>query len=187
MGTEEFHTAPGVAGTRWFSTIRFDDVSVGEEIVDISVDSKWQPVRIRIQTPDHHLILQRSGANLVGARDEEMLDLGPGADYCYRSPAFRAAIINRLAVGSPDIADIAVTSIGPGSLELSTSDQRYERVGTGEITTPGGRFDATRWHVSDRDTGREGDLWISGAVVLTFPGVAELLHFDPARSGPFPL
>ncbi len=29
VGTEEFRTAPGIAGSRWFSTIRFGDAATG--------------------------------------------------------------------------------------------------------------------------------------------------------------
>jgi hypothetical protein len=37
IGTEEFRTAPGIAGSRYFSEIRLDDAAA-EEIVDLSVN-----------------------------------------------------------------------------------------------------------------------------------------------------
>ncbi len=187
VGTEEFRTAPGIAGSRWFSTIRFSDPAAGEEVVDLSVDEYWRPMRLRIGTGEHHLILQRSGQGFSGARDAEELEVGPVADFGYRSPGFNAATANRLMTENLTSADLEITRVEAGSLGLRTSRQRYERLGDEELTTRVGRFPAVRWRYTDLDSERTGELWTGGAIVLSYPGVAELAEFDPLGAGPFPL
>ena len=187
VGTEEFRTAPGIAGSRWFSTIRFSDPAAGEEIVDLSVDEDWRPMRLRIGTGEHHLILQRSAQGFHGARDAQRLQIGPVADFYYRSPGFNAATANRLMTENLTTADLEVTWVEAGSLALHTSQQRYERLGEGELRTRVGRFAAVRWRYTDLNSGWTGELWTGGAIVLSYPGVVELAEYDPVGAGPFPL
>ena len=96
IGTEDFRTAPGVAGSRWFSTLRLAGPENTEEIIDISTDADWLPVRLRIGTPKHHLILQRNVNDFAGALDDERLAIGEVRDFHYRSPVFNALTANRL-------------------------------------------------------------------------------------------
>lgn len=187
LGTEEFRTAPGIAGSRWFSTLRISEPSPHEEVVDLSVDADWRPVRLRIGTGEHHLVLERAGTGFSGARDEAELEMGSVTDFAYRSPAFNAATANRLMAEGRSRADLEVTRVEPFTLELGTSNQRYERLGDGEVGTRVGRFSGSRWRYTILDSGRTGDVWLAGAVVVSYPGVFELTHYDPIGVGPFPL
>ncbi|MEX0834236.1 MAG: putative glycolipid-binding domain-containing protein [Actinomycetota bacterium] len=187
LGTEEFRTAPGIAGSRYFSTVRTSDPVPHEEVVDLSVDSEWRPVRVRIETGEHHLILQRSGSGLAGARDGDEMQLGPVADFDYFSPAFNAATANRLAAEGLSQADLDVTWIEPFTLEVRTVKQRYERADDGVAETPVGRFEATRWRYTSLDSGWSGDIWVAGSIVVSYPGLFELSAYDPIGAGPFPL
>src|SRR5207237_5027773 len=67
-GTEQFRCAPGPMGWRYFSTVQG---ARGTTNVDLSVDAGWRPVRVRIQTPEHHLLLSARGSLL----DDEQLDV----------------------------------------------------------------------------------------------------------------
>lgn len=187
FATEEFHTAPGIAGSRWFSTIRFSDPEAGEEIVDLSVDDDWQPVRLRIGTGKHHLILVRNDSGFGGARDASKIQTGGVTDFDYRSAGFNAVTGNRLIGKGLTSADLEVTSVEASTLELSVSNQRYEFLGEEEITTNVGRFAAIHWRYTELNSGWTGDIWTGGAIVLSYPRFAELAEYDPAGAGPFPL
>src|SRR6266568_5645484 len=71
-GTEQFRCAPGPMGWRYFSTVQDER---GTTNVDLSVDASWRPVRVRIQTPEHHLLVTSRGGMLTGMLDEEPLDI----------------------------------------------------------------------------------------------------------------
>src|SRR5262252_327338 len=90
-GTEQFRCAPGPMGWRYFSTVQD---ARGTTNVDLSVDAAWRPVRVRIQTPQHHLLLSARGSML----DDEQLDVplaGEAVDHA--SPCFPLATARRLA------------------------------------------------------------------------------------------
>jgi hypothetical protein len=187
IGTEEFRCAPGMAGWRCFSTQRMTHPNEHEEIVDISVDSEWNPFRLRIGTGSHHLILQRENdGRFAGARDDEELDMAGITDFDYRSPVFNAVTANRLLVAGIERADLEVTWVEPVTLELSIAPQRYERTGHEEVDTPSGRFAADRWHFTSLDSDWSGDLWVAEDVTVAYPQVAELSIYDPG-AGPKPL
>lgn len=186
FASEEFRTAPGIAGSRYFATIRFED-SADEEIVDLSVDAGWRPRRLRIGTGEHHVILQHTGMGFVGALDDERLQIDELVDIGYRSPGFAATTANRLQYEGLASADLEITQVAASSLELGTSRQRFELVGEEVLETPVGRFNSTHWRHTDLESERVGEFWTSGAIILAYPGVAELHTYDPVGAGPFPL
>ncbi|MEX2421192.1 MAG: hypothetical protein WD670_05175, partial [Actinomycetota bacterium] len=160
--------------------------STEEEIVDLSVDADWRPRRLRIGSGEHHLILQFAGGSFVGARDDEQLQLAQLVDVGYRSPGFAATTANRLLHEGIVSADLEITQVAASTLELGTSRQRFERLGDEVVTTPVGRFDATRWRHTDLDSEVAGEFWTGGAIILAYPGVLELREYDPVGAGPFP-
>ena len=83
-------------------------------------------------------------------------------------------------------ADLDATWVEPGSLEISISHQRYEYLGEEERSTPVGRFHSARWRYTNLDSGWSSEIWIAGAVVVSYPEVAELASYEPLAAGPFP-
>ena len=175
---EQFRAAPGPMGWRYFSTVQS---SSGITRVDLSVDAGWRPVRVRIETPAHHLLLSARGSIL----DDEPLDVSfdpqrQAVDF--PSPCFPLATARRLG----KTAEIATLAIDPGSLSLSNETHRFEAGDDEDVETPVGRFVARAYgHVAPRPHFSRA-LWIAGDVVVAADGL-ELAVYDPGGQGPRPV
>jgi hypothetical protein len=185
VGTEEFRCAPGPAGWRYFASIETSVPEPHRETVDLVVDDRWLPVRLRIDTGSHRVDLAAEEARLFGARDGEPLEIEweGRLDLDYLSPSFNAVTANRLG----RTEEIRVVYLDPVTCEPHMVGQRYERGEEEEVATPGGRFTATRWQYTGLDTGWTGPLWVAGDIVVSFRDVFELAAYDPGPRGPFPL
>jgi hypothetical protein len=176
--TEQFRCAPGPMGWRYFSTVQDARGTIN---VDLSVDAAWRPVRVRIQTPAHHLILTARGSVL----DDEQLEVAfdPARQTVdFPSPCFPLATARRL--GASD--EIEAISLDPETLRPSTEKHRYESGDEEEVTTPVGRFVARAWrHIATRPHFSRA-LWIAGDVVVAGDGL-ELTAYDPGGQGPRPI
>jgi hypothetical protein len=185
VGAEEFRCAPGPAGWRYFASIETSDPEPHHETVDFVVDDRWLPVRLRIDTGSHHVDLTAEESRLVGTRDGEPLEIewGTRLDLDYFSPCFNAATANRLG----RTEEIRVVYLDPVTCEPHLVSQLYELLSVEEVTTPVGRFTATKWQYTGLDSGWTGPLWVSGDVVVSFPNVFEMAAYDPGPRGPFPI
>lgn len=182
VGREDFRCAPGPAGWRYVSDIHTTEPDLHAESVDLTVDAAWRPVRVRIVTDRHELVLRREGNVFVGVRDGERIELPGRPDVDYLSPAFNAVTANRL----PGTADIEVVYLEAVTCEPRLEPQRYELVGDEEILTPVGAFAARRWRYTALSTGWSRDLWVAGDVVARYEGLFELTWYEPGASGPRP-
>lgn len=185
VGTEDLRCAPGPAGWRSFSTIETVVPEPHREVVDLVVDGEWRPVRVRIDTDAHQLLLVAEGDRLVGRRDGSPVDvpLPPAMELDYLSPAFNAVTANRLA----STVDVDAAYIAPYTLEPTVQRQRYEPGGEEDIDTPAGRFRARRWRFTSLADHWTRDLWVAGDVVVAYEGLFELVEYEPGPRGPFPL
>ena len=185
VGTESFRCAPGPAGWRYFAEIETSVPEPHREVVDLVVDDRWRPVRLRIDTGSHDLALVVEGERATAVRDGERIDVpfGPDVELDYLSPCFNAVTANRLG----RTADIDVLFIRPLTCEPLPVRQRYEREGEEEVTTPVGRFLAVRWRYTALGSGFSRPLWVAGDLVVAYEGVFELAEYDAGRSGPLPL
>jgi hypothetical protein len=183
VGREEFRCAPGPAGWRWFSTVETSIPEPHREIVDYTVDAMWRPVRLRVDSGAHDLLLTAADGRLAGTRDGQPADLAWRDDLDYLSPCFNAVTANRLG----DTADIEVLYFEPYTVEPVFMAQRYERLGDEEVSTPVGRFAATAWRYTAVKSGWTARLWVAGDVVVAYEGVFELAEYEPGPAGPFPL
>lgn len=183
VGTEDLRCAPGPAGWRSFSTIETVVPEAHREVVDLVVDADWRPVRVRIDTGAHQLVLVGEGDRLVGRRDGEAVEvpLTPGTELDYLSPSFNAVTANRRAASG----ELAAVYIAPSTLELSTQRQRYELGGEEEVDTPVGRFRARRWRFTALAEGWSRTLWVAGDIVVAYEGLFELAEYEPGPRGPF--
>ena len=185
VGTEDFRCAPGIAGWRYFSDVQVQVPEPHRETVDLVVDATWRPVRTRIATGSHDLLLIVEGDRLRGYLDRERLDIpfGPELHLDYLSPAYNAVSAKRLA----GTAEIEVVFLEAVTCKPRIERQRYELVGDEEVATPAGRFAARRWRYTALSMGWTRDLWVAGDVVVAYGGLFELASYDPRATGPQPL
>lgn len=184
VGTEEFRAAAGPAGRRYFSTVDTRQPEPRREVIDIVSDGASRPVRVRIDTGSHAILLAAWEGSLSGTLDGDPVEIewGPDLYLDYLSPAFSAATANRLG----GTADIEVVYLEPVTCRPRRERQRYELLGEEEIATPVGRFSARRWRYTALRTGWTRSLWIAGDLVVSYEGLFELAAYEPGQSGPFP-
>jgi hypothetical protein len=182
VGTEEFRCAAGPMGWRYFSDIQTSDPTPHAETFDLVVDTAWRPVRIRVATGEHNVMLEPHGGSLKGGRNGVTLELPwePDRHLDYLTPATNLITTHRLT----DTAEIDVVFLAPVTLEPTLVRQRYELRGYEETDTPVGRFAATRWKYTSLDSGWTSDLWVAGDVVVRYDRLFELEWYDPGASGP---
>jgi hypothetical protein len=185
FGTEEFRCAPGPMGWRYVSEIETSDPTPHRETVDLAVEAGWRPVRLRVETGEHALLLQRGEHGLTGHRDGEPLelDLGDDRELDYLSPAFNAVTAMRLG----RTAEFPVWYFRAVTIEPIGMHQRYEHRGQEIVETPGGRFAATRWGYEAIDTGYVSEFWTAGDVVVRYAGYLELERYEAGATGASPL
>lgn len=184
VGSEQFRCAPGPAGWRYFATRAMTAPSPVEEHVDISVDARWSPVRVRIESSSHDVILTARGDHLVGHRDGEPLEVwwDPAAHVEYPSPAFLAVSVNRLAGD----ADVNVVVLEPGTYLPRRERWRYELLGDETIQTPVGKFAARAWRAGQQN-GRSRTIWVARDLVVKADGLFDLVNYEPLATGPVPI
>ncbi|HZD79403.1 MAG TPA: hypothetical protein VE646_05125 [Actinomycetota bacterium] len=184
VGTEEFRCAPGPMGWRYFSDVETSVPEPHHEVIDLTVDADWRPVRTRIQTGSHEIELSASTDRLSGFLDGLPVRFPWGLEHHldYLSPAFNAATTNRLSA----TGDIDVVYLDPVTCEPRSVRQRYELLGSDEVATPVGRFAAVRWRYTAMSSGWSRDLWVAADVVVRYEDVFELAWYEPGASGPLP-
>jgi hypothetical protein len=182
VGTEEFRSAPGPMGWRYFSDVQTSDPTPHLETIDVVVDADWRPVRIRVDTGEHQILLEPHGEKLEGFRDREAIELPwePNQHIDYLTPATNLITTKRIA----GTTDIDVVYLAPVTMEPTLERQRYALLGDEEIDTPVGRFAATRWRYTSLDDGWTSDLWVAGDLVVRYDRLFELEWYDPGASGP---
>ena len=182
VGTEEFRCAPGPMGWRYFSDIQTSDPAPHVETFDVVVDADWRPIRIRVDTGEHQILLEPHGTTLEGFRDRVAIELPWGPDHhvdCF-TPATNLITTRRL----PGTAEIDVVYLAPFTLEPTLVGQRYELLPDEDVQTPVGRFAASRWRYTSLDDGWTSELWVAGDVVVRYDRLFTLEWYDPGASGP---
>ena len=183
-GTEEFRCAPGPVGWRYFSEIETTDPVPHHETVDVVADADWRPIRLRVDTGEHQLLLEVAGDRLTGFRDRVPVDTPWGLQMHldYLSPSFNAITCRRLE----GTAEIEVVFVQPYTLEPVVERQRYDLHREEEVRTPVGAFRATRWTYTALSTGWTADLWCAGDVVVEYQRLFRLERYEAGASGPSP-
>lgn len=185
VGTEEFRCASGPMGWRYFAELETTDPLPHHETLDVAVDADWRIARVRIQNPEHEVLLEPGPDVLTGWLDRKPVEIPYGRDMHLDvfTPATNVISVRRLS-GS---AEIDVVYLAPYTLEPSRVRQRYERVGDERVETPVGAFDATRWRFTALDSGWTADLWVAGELVVRYERLFSLEWLDPGASGPTPI
>jgi hypothetical protein len=176
----------GWAGWRYASDIETTDPTPHREVVDLVVDQAWRPVRTRIDTGAHEIIVQVDGLErLTGLLDGERIELpwGPDVHLDYLSPAYNAVTANRLRT----TAEIDVVYLDAYTCEPRMERQRYEDLGSRDVETPVGRFPARAWRYTALSSGWSRTLDVAGDVVVAYDGLFSLESYDAGASGPRPV
>jgi hypothetical protein len=184
VGSEDFRCAPGPMGWRYFSDIKTIEPTPHDEIVDVAVDADWRPVRLRIETGAHRLLLQAGEGRLSGYRDGAAIET-PWSDEThldYFSPAFNAITCRRLS----RTTEIEVVFIQPFTLEPVMQRQRYELLREEEVETKVGLFQATKWRYTSLGDGWTAHLWSAADIVVRYEALFELTAYEPGASGVSP-
>ncbi len=186
VGTEDFRSAPGPAGWRYFSDIQTTLPQPHHEVVDLVADAGWRPVRTRIDTGSHEILLMAEHDHLTGYRDGVAVDVawGPDVELDYASPAYNVVTANRLGSGT---AEFDVVFLQPVTCQPVEERQRYVHLGAEDVITSVGRFDSVRWRFTVLSSGWSRDFWIAGDVVVRYDGLYALESYEPGASGPTPL
>jgi Protein of unknown function (DUF1089). len=184
VGSEDFRCAPGPIGWRYFSDIKTIEPMPHDEIVDIAVDAAWRPVRLRIETGAHRLLLQADGTRLSGYRDGAAIETAWSEEMHldYFSPSFNAITCRRLS----ETTEIEVVFIQPFTLEPVMQRQRYELLGNEEVETKVGRFAAKKWRYTSLRDGWTALLWSAADIVVRYESLFELTDYEPGASGVSP-
>jgi hypothetical protein len=154
--------------------------------VDLVADADWRPVRTRINSGSHEILLMAEGEYLTGYRDGVAVDVvwGPDVELDYASPAYNVVTANRLGSRT---AEFDVVFLQPVTCQPVMERQRYEHLGQDEVATPAGRFASVHWMYTALSSGWSRDLWIAGDVVVRYDGLYALESYEPGASGPLPL
>ncbi len=181
VGTEAFRSAPGPMGWRYVSEIETTMPTPHRETVDLVADATWRPVRMRVETGEHTVLLERDGRRLTGFRDGEPLELGFAADreLDYQSPAFN--VVTAMRYGRT--VEFDVWFFDPVTIAPRAMRQRYEHRGEEVVDTPVGRFAAIRWGYEALDTGYVAEFWTAGDVVVRYTNYLELERYEPGATG----
>lgn len=177
LGHERFRSAPGPAGWRSFSTL---ETMTGTIRVDLAVDARWRPVRARLESDEHHLILVRRDDAFIALHDDTEELRFPRDDrtvvWFPSSSSFVA-----LARGA-EPGNVPLLRIDPATLEPALGTGDVERLGDDVVETAAGRFAAEGWRDPD---GRR--FWVAGDVLVRAEGTHELTMYEALSSGPAPL
>src|SRR5437588_6997487 len=181
-GTEKFRSAPGPMGWRYFSDVQIETKEPHHEIVDLAVDSFWRPVRTRIETGSHSILLIAEGDRLTGFRNGRPVAIpwGPDTELDYASPAYNVVTATRLRRS----AEFDAIFLEPVTCEPVLERQRYDLIGEEDVETAVGRFAATRWRFTALAAGFTAGMWIAGDVLVRYEGLYELEWYEPGATGP---
>lgn len=172
-GVEEFRCAPGPIGWRSYSSVTLDGQAAR---VDLSVDARWEPVRVRIENPAHHLLLSQSPAGATFMLDDATEQIARAPVVSFPSPAFLVAAVRALPEGGATPAlliDAATLQPAPATLSFELLDAEQD------VETSVGTFTAARWSVSGRE------FFVAGDVLVAGPGL-RLVAYDRGAAGPVP-
>jgi hypothetical protein len=189
-GTQErFQCAPGPAGWRYVSD-RSDGLHT-----DLTVDSRWCPVRMELRSRDWLVRGGLTGPELLWLRSPAgsgapSLD-SPGttehatraAGFLGDSPAFLVAVARSLRLAEGAQAEVRLVRVGGPHLAALTVPQRWRLAEITRHDTDLGPLPVERYEITDLATSETTDVHLAGDVVLAAPGI-ELTDLDTPPTSP---
>jgi hypothetical protein len=180
--TERFSTAVAPAG--WSYVGEGDDGSR----IELTVDSRWRPVRCEVSTPrwrirggalGRQLIWVRSAADGTGQTE----DAAEAAGFLAESPAFLVVLPRLLALPLKGSAWVRMVTLWRPLLAPLVVERGWTLEVVDDHDTPTGPLVVERYRVDDRATGEHTMIHLAGDVVLDVPGV-ELDDLEGAPNQP---
>lgn len=175
--TERFQCAPGPGGWRYVA-----DTEDGLHI-DLTVDSRWLPIRLELRTRDWlvrggltgpELLWLRSpatGAPPLDAVEQTTEHAVRAHGFHADSPAMLIAVARSLRLAPGGTATVRLVSITGPSLAARTLDQRWTLTDVTTHETETAPLPVERYEIAALDTGEIGHVHLAGDVVLEAPGI----------------
>jgi hypothetical protein len=174
---ERFQCAPGPSGWRYVSD-RSDGLHT-----DLTVDSRWCPVRMELRTRDWLVRGGLTGPELLWLRSPAgsgttPLDSPGTTEHAVRargflgdSPGFLVAVARSLRFEAGAQADVRLVRLTGSQLAALTVRQRWRLAEIMRHDTDLGPLPVERYEVTDLATGETVALHLAGDVVLEAPGI----------------
>lgn len=171
---ERFQCAPGPGGWRYVAE-RSDGLHI-----DLTVDSRWRPVRLELRNADWLVRGGLTGAELLWLRSPLGVPLDEPATtehsvrawgFLTDSPGALVALARsvRLAVG--DSQDVLLVQVSGTALAARTTTRRWTLAETSSYDTDMGPLPVQRYEIADLETGEVSVVHLAGDVVLDAPGI----------------
>jgi hypothetical protein len=179
---ERFSTVDAPAG--WSYVGVRDDGSR----VELTVDSRWRPLRFELSTPRWRLRGGSAGRELLWVRSgadgaDALEDAAEAAGFFGESPAFSVVMARLLSLPLKGSAWVRLISVSEPLLAPLIVERGWTLEAVDDHETDGGPLVVERYRVDDRATGEHVTLHLAGDVVLDGAGV-ELEELDGAPHQP---
>jgi hypothetical protein len=174
---ERFQCAPGPVGWRYVAD-RADGLHT-----DLTVDSRWCPVRMELRTRDWLVRGGLTGPELLWLRSPAGSGAPPlespgttehavrAVGFLGDSPGFLVAVARSLRLEAGAQADVRLVRLSGSQLAALTVRQRWRLAEITRHDTDLGPLPVERYEVTDLATGETVALHLAGDVVLEAPGI----------------
>jgi hypothetical protein len=168
--TEQFSTVDAPAGWSYVGE-RADGVRI-----ELTVDSRWRPVRCEIATDRWRLRGGSLGRQLMWVRSavdggEPTEDAAEAAGFLAESPAFLVVLARLLSLPLKGSAWVRMVALWEPLLAPLVVERGWTLEAVEDHDTPSGPLVVERYRVDDRATGEHVMVHLAGDVVLEGPGV----------------
>lgn len=180
--TERFSTVMAPAG--WSYVGEGDDGCR----VELTVDSRWRPVRCEVVTPRWRVRGGSLGRQLMWLRSavdgsDPVEDAAEAAGFLAESPAFLVVLPRLLSLPLKGSAWVRMVTLWQPLLAPQVVERGWTLDAVDDHETPSGPLVVERYRVDDRATGEHEMVHLAGDVVLDGPGV-ELDDLEGAPNQP---
>jgi hypothetical protein len=180
--TETFATVGAPAGWSYVGQ-RDDGVRV-----ELTVDSRWRPVRCEIMTDRWRVRGGSLGRQLMWVRSAAdgsapVEDAAEAAGFLAESPAFLVVLPRLLSLPLKGSAWVRMVTLWQPLLAPQVVERGWTLEAVDDHETPSGPLVVERYRVDDRATGEHTMVQLAGDVVLEGPGVT-LDDLDGAPNQP---
>lgn len=168
--TERFSTVDAPAGWSYVGE-RDDGVRV-----ELTVDSRWRPVRVELSTQRWRVRGGSHGRRLMWVRSAsdgsgQVEDSAEAAGYLAESPAFLVVLPRLLSLPVKGSAWVRMVTLWQPLLAPLVVERGWTLEAVEDHETPGGPLVVERYQVDDRATGEHVVVHLAGDIVLEGPGV----------------
>ncbi|BEP14673.1 hypothetical protein acdb102_29840 [Acidothermaceae bacterium B102] len=145
--------------------------------VELTVDSRWRPVRCEITTARWRVRGGSLGRQLMWVRSaldgsDPVEDAAEAAGFLAESPAFLVVLPRLLSLPLKGSAWVRMVTLWQPLLAPLVVERGWTLDAVDDHETPSGPLVVERYRVDDRATGEHAMVHLAGDVVLEGPGVS---------------